>query len=198
MSFTIPKVISTDFVALIEPLPDGGSLQEEVNEAISTAVCEVVNCNAGADSCDLIFDVEPSAGDKTAIDGIVAAHTGEIVGVGMESIVTATFGPSPTIVASPGDTPTIDWNLCQKYEITLDATVTGITFIDPPGIGNFMLIVKQPAGANHPIESGAWPGNVRWSLGLKPIMTPTNEAVDILAFYYDGTDYHGAYSPDGK
>lgn len=76
MSFIINKTISTDFTALTTPLPQSAVLRPAINAAISTAVLGAVLCHADADSCDLVFDVEPSAGDKTAIDGVVAAHTG--------------------------------------------------------------------------------------------------------------------------
>lgn len=154
------------------------------------------------DVLDLIFALELPAPEKTALDAVVAAHDGSTADVvanyDLMATKTATFGDAPVQNMAPGATPEIDWRLGQKCEMTLDATVTAITFIAPPGIGNFMLVVKQPAGANHPIQAGAWPASVKWVSGVKPVITAANGAVDALAFYYDGTDYQGTFSQDHK
>ncbi len=74
MSFTITKNVPADFPALTEPIPEAGVIRRTVNEQITTAVCDDVNCTPT--QCKIVFDVEPSVGDKTTIDNIVAAHTG--------------------------------------------------------------------------------------------------------------------------
>lgn len=154
------------------------------------------------DVLDLIFASALPAPEKTALDAVVAAHDGAAPDVvadhDIKGAKTATFGDAPIQNMVPGSTPTVDWRLGQKCEMTLSTTVTSITFIDPPGIGNFMLTVKQPAGANHPINAGAWAANVKTPGGAAPVITPVNGAVDELAFYFDGTDYYLTFSQDHK
>jgi len=83
MSFTISKTISTDFTSLVNPLPESGELRSDINAAIGSAVLGAVLCSLDTDNCDLVFDVEPSAGDKTTIDSTVVAHVGTALSRGL-------------------------------------------------------------------------------------------------------------------
>jgi len=75
MAFDILKSYPGDFPALTMADPDAEVLQAQVNAAISSA--ELIGTTIGGGGVTLTFDVEPSAGDKTVIDNVCAAHTGE-------------------------------------------------------------------------------------------------------------------------
>jgi len=53
---------------------------EILSSSISSATLEFINVSvSSADNVDIVFDVAISAGDKTTLDGLVAAHLGEVV-----------------------------------------------------------------------------------------------------------------------
>jgi hypothetical protein len=70
MAFTIQYSISTDFP---NQAVFSDRLEDEIVAAIATALEEI---NTNGDDCDIIFAAEPSESEKTALNGIVAAHDG--------------------------------------------------------------------------------------------------------------------------
>lgn len=58
---------------------NGPLLTKEVDSGISSAVVASITTNevAGKTEATMAFDTEPSAGDKTIVEGLIAAHTGE-------------------------------------------------------------------------------------------------------------------------
>jgi hypothetical protein len=73
MAYTYERTISETANGVV----DAGVLKQEIIDAsLSSATVEDVSTDGGTDSCDIVFDVEPSAGDKTTINGIIAAHEG--------------------------------------------------------------------------------------------------------------------------
>jgi len=84
-----------------------------------------------------------------------------------------------------GAVDTIDWTLSQKQKSTLIAN-TVFTFTNPEGPCHLLLKVIQDAvGSREP----SWPANVYWPGGSSPNFTDLANAVDIVFFYFDGTDY---------
>ena len=41
-----------------------------------------------------------------------------------------------------------------------------------------------------------WPGSVKWPSGTAPTLSTAANKVDIMAFYFDGTNYYGLSSLD--
>jgi len=87
---------------------------------------------------------------------------------------------------------TVNWNNGQHQSITLTANCT-FTFTAPAGPGSFILKVLQDATGS---RTATWPATVEWSGGASPTLTTTASAKDLIAFYYDGTNYHGQFSGD--
>lgn len=86
---------------------------------------------------------------------------------------------------------TVDWNYGQKQRLTLSENVTSITFVEPPGIGNFMLKIIQDST---PRTVTGWAGSVLWPGGTDPTISVGSGAIDLLAFYYDGTNWFAVAS----
>jgi hypothetical protein len=86
-----------------------------------------------------------------------------------------------------GTAQTINLNTRQKQRTTLTGNCT-FTFTAPPGPGNFLLKVIQDATGS---RLATWPASVRWAGGVAPTLTTTATAIDIMSFYYDGTNYYG-------
>jgi hypothetical protein len=89
-----------------------------------------------------------------------------------------------------GATPTITWGNGQKQRITMTAAAT-FSFVAPSGPSNLLLKVIQDATG----WTVTWPGTVLWPGGTAPTLSGAN-ATDIVAFYYDGTNYFGVASLD--
>ena len=90
---------------------------------------------------------------------------------------------------------TISWDLDsnQVATVTLDQNSTLSNPTNKQGGATYVLIVKQPAGANYTLGFGA---DYKFSSGNAPTITATNAAVDILTFITDGTNMYGGFIQD--
>jgi hypothetical protein len=94
----------------------------------------------------------------------------------------------PYDAGSGGAALEIDWRDGTAQTVLLTATCT-FTFSNPKAGGRYALRLKQDAGAPF---GAVWPGNVVWSGGIEPTLAQVAGGLDLIAFYYDGTDYIGA------
>ena len=94
-----------------------------------------------------------------------------------------------------GATDTIDWTAGNKQKSTLTANCTYTFSPAPLGPTNLVLRLIQDVGGTN---TATWPATVHWTGGVAPTITATGNAVDIVSFYYDGTNYHGGVLPDSK
>jgi len=93
---------------------------------------------------------------------------------------------------SSGSSKTIDWGAGQKQKVTMTANCT-FTFTAPDGPCNLMLILIQDGGGTN---TAVWTGgstNVDFPAATVPTLTTTGSAVDVIAFFYDGTNANGTY-----
>ena len=90
--------------------------------------------------------------------------------------------------SATGDgTTTIDWTLGNHFHFKFGAANDTFTFTAPanPGILTLRLI-QDSVGT----RSATWPATVKWSGASAPTLTTTaNTGTDLIAFYYDGTNY---------
>jgi hypothetical protein len=93
---------------------------------------------------------------------------------------------------SPGAGVTINWRNGQKQRVTLTA-ISVITYNPPPGPGNYMLKLIQGAGGGFTVT---WPLTVWWPGGTPPVLTAAAGARDIVAVYFDGTNYLQMFTGD--
>jgi len=83
-------------------------------------------------------------------------------------------------------TQNIDWTSGHKQKLTINGANI-ITFSDPPGACNVLLIVVQ-GSASATIAS--WP-TIKWANSTAPTLSTVSGATDIISFLFDGTDYYG-------
>ena len=89
-----------------------------------------------------------------------------------------------------------DWRAGQKQKITLsNATSCAISFVAPEGVCNLMLRVIQDGTGG---RAFTLPSTVKWAGGTVPTWSTTANAVDVIAMYFDGTNYHASASIDSK
>lgn len=119
---------------------------------------------------------------STAMAGTIDMNNNEIL-----SASTITFA-SEFNIGNGGGTLFVDWADGQKQRVTLTASATA-SFAAPSSVGSFLLKIIQDGTGSRTIE---WPSSVKWAGGTAPTLTTTTGAIDIVTFYYDGTDYYAA------
>jgi len=127
--------------------------------------------------------VTGGSGDFLA-DGTVAM-TGEL-DLGANAI-----GGTAQSITGDGTT-TIDWGAGNFVNFTFaNLTVETFTFTAPTKPGQ--LIIKTLYDGNTG-QTATWPSSVKWVGGTAPTLSDSvTGGVDVLRFYYDGTNYYGTY-----
>jgi hypothetical protein len=128
------------------------------------------------------------------ISGVLTMSGGtlDMSGEDIDNIRSATF-IAEVANGATGGTMTIDWGAGQKQSVVLSDN-TAFTFTAPDGPCNLMLKVTH--AANTTTYTPTWAGgstNVDWPAATAPTFTQTSGSVDIVAFYYDGTNANGTY-----
>ena len=109
---------------------------------------------------------------------------------------------TPGTVTGDGTT-TVDWRTGNKYHLTFAASTNEeITFgTNPAGACNLILKLKQPAsGAGCTVDWEVTLGTIYWAgggtedSGSEPTLSTGADDVDIISFYFDGTNYYGVAS----
>lgn len=152
---------------------------------IPTTPASTANCDQ---STDRIADAR--ADIKQNIDNVneIITHLNTGQWTNQQYILKTTI----TGVDSAGD---IDWDLSgnQVAEVTLSANSTLNNPTNKKSGATYVLIVKQPAGANYTLEFNS---DYKFAFGVKPTITASNGAVDILTFISDGTSMFGGIQQD--
>jgi hypothetical protein len=211
-----------DSAAKLTFIPDATLSSEVVSGSVGTLVANLEGDVTGAltgDASGTALTVTQAA--QTAITSVgtlsALAVTGEvaagsldiggvvdIVGVtdfhatidmntnDIDNIRSATF-IAEVANGNTGASMTIDWGAGQKQSVVLNGNCT-FTFTAPDGPCN--LILKITHAANTTTYTPIWTGNstnVDWPAATAPTFTQTSGSVDIVAFYYDGTNANGTY-----
>lgn len=103
-----------------------------------------------------------------------------------------TIGFTQQTATGDGST-TIDWKLGNKFKFTFGAQNDTFTFTAPSNPCNILLMLVQDGTGS---RTATWPGTVKWPGGSAPTLTTGANSIDIIAFYYDGTNYYGVESLD--
>jgi len=91
-----------------------------------------------------------------------------------------------------GAAKTINWKLGNKQKITLNDNCT-FTFTNPSGACNLILKVIQDATGSRTVT---FPASVKWAGGTAPTLSTGINDIDIVALYFDGTNYYCMASLD--
>jgi len=90
---------------------------------------------------------------------------------------------------------TINWKLGNKYKFTFGAQDETFVFISPSYACNLLLMLIQDNVGSRLIT---WPSSIKWANGVTPTISIFPNTVDIVSFYFDGTNYYGAINRDFK
>jgi len=106
----------------------------------------------------------------------------------------AYFAEETANTIGDGATGAIDWNVSQKQKVTITGTGITCNFTNPPaGACNLLLKVIQGDGSD---VIGTWDGDIKWPGGSAPTLSTGNGDIDIISFYWDGTNYFGSAALD--
>jgi len=129
----------------------------------------------------------------TPASGITASTTYAcyVTPGGSPSCGSTTWASGCRQVSTSSPTPaTVDWNNSNVQEITL-ATCRSFTFTNGKSGGIYTLIIKQDGAGGRTVT---WPENVEWDGGAAPALSTAANAVGLVKFIFDGTNYLG-YAP---
>lgn len=168
--------ISTDFPNHV--VATDRLLVEVRASAIVTAVDYI---NTSGDDCDIWFKADLSSGDKTLLDGIVAAHSGEPMPAESSRVVITSQGGAPVDIANnrmlvvpfPADFGANLW-LCGRGDDTQSqsrgtGTPLSMTFTGPDEQTvdlQFMEQVQLHDGQLFVQDYSGWDLGDEWSLGV--------------------------------
>lgn len=100
------------------------------------------------------------------------------------------IGFTQQTIAYAAPTTTVDWKLGNKGKMTFGAgNITTFAFTNPTKPGNFILVVVQDGVGGRTITN--WDVDILWPNGVVPTLSAGAGAVDLFAFYWDGTNYFG-------
>ena len=90
----------------------------------------------------------------------------------------------------------VNWNGGNKQSIDVTGTGYTLTMTNPAGPCNLILKVIQGDGSDTITTWAASSGSVYWSGGAIPTLSTGNGEIDIISFYFDGTNYFAVASLD--
>ena len=154
-------------------------------------------CDSGDNAANLTLDIDgdielnADGGNITFKDN--TADLAEISANGILSKTVVYFDAETANTIGNGATGAIDWTVNQKQKVTITGTGITCNFTNPPGPCNLTLKVVQGDGSD---VIANWDGDIKWPSGTAPTLSTGNGAIDILSFYWDGTNYFGVASLD--
>lgn len=89
-------------------------------------------------------------------------------------------------------TVSMDFNNSNVQSVTLANGSNSITLANGKAGGRYLLELKQPASGAAGTVS--WPGTVDWGAAGAPTLTATNGKTDLIALYFNGTNYAASYA----
>lgn len=94
------------------------------------------------------------------------------------------------------DADTIVWNLSSAVngEIVLRGVDRSLSLLNPKEGFTYRLKIRQDSTGGRYI--GDWPEGTLWSKGIKPTLTNQPNAVDMVNFFYDGSNFFGTFQPE--
>lgn len=116
----------------------------------------------------------------------------EILSTGELDMNDASVGFTQQTATGDGTT-TIDWKLGNKFYFTFGNANETFTFTAPSNPCNIVLVLKQYSTGG---KTATWPNTVMWPGGTAPTLSTGNNDIDIVCFYWDGTNYFGNISLD--
>lgn len=158
------------------------------------------NATASGQTKTLNFGTGGASGSTTAINigSATAGATTNVTINGTTTLTNATARQYGATIQTLTDGATVTWNANSGSQAIWTIGGTGRTLsITNPIVGSFytLKLIQDGTGSR---TITTYPTNTKWSGGVAPTLTTTAGAVDIISFWYDGTNYNAMYSLDVK
>ncbi len=107
------------------------------------------------------------------------------------------YGITHNVVSQSGDTLVIDLATGNSFVTTLTANIATLTLQNPPATGKYgqftLKVIQDGGGGAYTL---AWPSAVHFPGGSDPVITTSNDAVDIITCFTinAGTVWYGDFS----
>lgn len=97
----------------------------------------------------------------------------------------------PSTVTTGGTTATIDWanGVGQNFDAQGSSGNITFTFSNPASGASYVLLLQQGSTA----RTYTWPAAVKWLGGTAPTVSTTDNDIDMVTFFYNGTNYIGSH-----
>ena len=106
---------------------------------------------------------------------------------------TAYFDEEKAWVATEGAIyDSLDFRVSNKHKITLTGNTAVVIGNNPDGPCNLIVKVIQADGNDTVSAWSADSGSIYWAGSAAPTLSTGSGDVDIITFYFDGTNYYGA------
>ena len=103
------------------------------------------------------------------------------------------IGFTQQTVTYDSGTTTCDWGNGNKAIMAFGAgNITTFAFTNPPKPSNLLLKIVQDGVGGRTVTG--WDADIKWVGGTAPTLSTGANAIDILSFYFDGTNYFGTAS----
>ena len=193
---TTAALNGTGAITLTSTSTSAAGIYLRANGGVNETVKIHSDLGTGTDSIDILSDVggikiTPGAGKAVLLGGATVFNEED----------TVTYNATDTVV---------DCTLGNKFLLTFGAgNITDLYLHPPAGPANIMLRIKQDASAGNrtvtnwyknggTVGSPSGTDKIHFAGGTKPTLSTATNAVDVFAFYYDGTDFHATSSMDSK
>ena len=106
------------------------------------------------------------------------------------------YGITHVEVTQVDDSPAFDCSAANSFYILLTENVVTPALDNPSGSGTFCQIVIRVQQNDVASYTFAWPGSVSWPASTAPVITATNDAIDVIYLHTDdgGTNWFGTFS----
>ena len=164
----------------------------EAGSAGTPVVLTKKNVSALLETDQVVTNVTATAYSNTVVDNSLLF----LYATKNSPTFTGTIDDSQAAIRSQTltDAATITWNTTLGTVATV--TLGGNRTISNPTnlrVGTYMLIVKQDATGSRTLT---WGTSYKFPAGVKPTLTTTANAIDIISFFCDGTNMFGTYAPN--
>lgn len=178
-TLTAPKIADLGYIA------DANSNEYVIFDSVASAVNEITITNAATTTAP---QIAATGGDTNVSLNVAAKGTGAIVAKSDLNIEDENVYFTEYDNGTKTGAFTVDWTVGQKQKVTINAAgPLTVTLTAPAGPCNLLLKIIQGSTPG----TLSWPGTVKWPGGTAPTLSGSTNQVDIVSFYYDGTNYNG-------
>lgn len=129
-----------------------------------------------------------TAAQGTTADSALQPNTDVVV---TDIEITGEFGADAEVDDGNSSTAdTINWTTGNFHKSTMTGNCT-YTFTSPTNVGRYQLMLVQDATGS---RIATWPASVKWPSGTAPTLSTAASSIDIITFYFDGTNFYGVDS----